>query len=156
MALKLGGQAIDMVPLKGGFVEVALRRDMVSNHIQLLAFENTKGGGLDVLEGRLGGNTLVGKEFEDVPGFGEVLVAFHPSGIHPVLGGGLRRVHVLPDVMNQAVEYMVMDALIPVVHKTQEVQIPQPDIQALQSLDRIIHYQRGIVFDTFRGNGELR
>jgi hypothetical protein len=104
MALKLGSQAIDMIPLEGGFVEVAVRRDMVGNPIQLLAFENTKGGGLDVLEGRLGGNTFVGKEFEDVPSFGKVLVAFHPRGIHPVLGGLVRRVHVLADVMNQAVE----------------------------------------------------
>jgi hypothetical protein len=156
MALKLGSQTINMVLLKGGFVEVALRRDMVGNHIQLLAFENLKGGGLDVLEGRLGGNTLVGKEFEDVSGFGEVLVAFHPSGIHPLLGGGVRRVHVLSDVMNQAVEHMVMEALIPVVHKTQEVQRPQPDIEALQPVDRIIRHQRGIVFDTFGGNVELR
>ena len=117
MALKLESQAIDMLPLKGGFVDVAVRRDMVGNPLQLLTFENPKGGGLDVLEGRLGGNPLVGKEFEDVPGFSEVLVAFHPSGIHPVLRGVLRRVHVLADVMNQAVEDMVMEALIPVGYK---------------------------------------
>ena len=75
-----------------------------------------------------------------MPGLDEVLVAFYPRGIHPLLGGCLRRVHVLPDVMNQALEHMIMEALIPVVHKAQEVQIPQPDIQALQPIDRIIHY----------------
>jgi hypothetical protein len=155
MALKLGSQTIDMVPLKRGFVEAAMRGDMVGGHIELLAFENAKGLGLDVLEGRLGGNTLVSKEFEDVPGFGEVLVAFEPRGIHPVLGGVLRRVHVLSDVMNQAVEHMVMEALIPVVHKTQEVQIPHPDIQALQPVDGIVCHQGGVVFNTFGGNVEL-
>ena len=123
MALKLGGQTIDMVPLKGRFVKVALRRDLVGDPLQLLAFENPKSRGLHILEGCLGCNTLVGKEFEDVPGFGEVLVAFHPRGIHPLLGGGLRRVHVLPDVMHQALEEMVMEALIPMVHETQQVQI---------------------------------
>jgi hypothetical protein len=122
MALKLGRQAIEMVPLKGGFVKAASRRDLVSNHLQLLALEDTKGGSLDVLEGCLGCNTLVGEQFEDMPGFGEVLVAFEPCGIHPVLGGGLRRVRVLSDVMNEAVEHVVMDALIPVIHKTQKVQ----------------------------------
>jgi hypothetical protein len=147
MALKLGGQPIDMLPLKGGFVEVATCRNMVSNHRQLLAVENPKGGRLDVLEGRLRSNTLVGKEFEDVPGFGEVLVAFQPRGIHALLGGLVGRVHVLPDVMNQAVEEMIMDALIPVVYKTQEVHISQPGSQALQPIDRTIHYQRGVVFN---------
>jgi hypothetical protein len=33
VALKLGGQSIDMVPLKGDFVEAAVRRDMVSHKV---------------------------------------------------------------------------------------------------------------------------
>jgi hypothetical protein len=119
MTLKLEGQRIDMVPLKGGFVEVASRGDVVSNHRQFLAFENPKGGGLHVLKRRLGSNTLIGKKFENMAGFAEVLVAFHPRGIHSLLGGRLRRVHVLPDVMNEALEEMIMDALIPVVYKKQ-------------------------------------
>ena len=33
MALKLWGQAIDMVPFEGEFVEAAVRRDMVSHKV---------------------------------------------------------------------------------------------------------------------------
>ena len=61
-----------MSALEGGFVESGVGDNMVGDGVELAALENRKRLCPDVLEGRLGGNTLVGKEFEYLPGFEQV------------------------------------------------------------------------------------
>ena len=122
MALKLGRQAIEMVPLKGGFVKAASRRDLVSNHLQLAASRIPKAVAWTSWKGVWGAIYSSVNSLRTCPALARCSLPSSRVVYTPVLGGGLRRVRVLSDVMNEAVEHVVMDALIPVIHKTQKVQ----------------------------------
>jgi hypothetical protein len=107
---------------------------------------------LDVPEGHLCRNTLICKELEDLPGLVQVVVALGARRIHTFFGHVLGGIHVLSDVMNQALDQMVMEPLIAVVDKTQQVQVHDPGVQPLQPEDRVIRHQGRIIFDAFLGN----
>ena len=152
MAFKLRGQAIDMFPLKGRFVESGILGDVVGDEIEFLSLQNGKCLGLDLMEGYMRCNIGCREQFEDLASLLQVLVALVAVLIHLVLCGLFRAIGLLSDVRKQAVDQMVMESLIAVVDKTEQIDTDGPLLQLLQPEDRVIRHQRGIVFDTFIGN----
>ena len=75
MPFKLWCQLIDMLPLQGGFIKTGVRGDMLSDQIERRTLKDTKRLGLNVLKGCLRRNMVIGKQFQHLPGFGEVLVS---------------------------------------------------------------------------------
>ena len=86
MALELMSQGINVVPLKGGFVEAGVGGDMVCDAVQLLALQDRKRSGLDSLKGCVFVNAAVGEELQHLSGLLQVLIALDLVRIHPFLG----------------------------------------------------------------------
>ena len=117
MAFKLMGQLIDVLPMERGFIESDVSRDMVRNKVELVGLKNPKGLGLHLIEGRVRWNTLVGKEFEHLACLVQVLVVFSAVFMHLVLGHLFGLIAIASDMINQAAQPVVMEFLIPMIHK---------------------------------------
>jgi hypothetical protein len=60
------GQRIDVLPLQGGFVASGLGRKLIGDDIDLLALQDGKRLGPDVLEGSALGDAVIRKELQHV------------------------------------------------------------------------------------------
>jgi hypothetical protein len=125
---------------------------MRSHACQLVAGENPKGVGPDLPERRLVRNTIIRKEVEDVPRLVEGVVALDAGCIHAVLGRCLGVLSVLPDVIHEAGNQVVMEALIAVDDKAEQIEVRRPLREPFQLVDRVIAHQGGIIFDALVGN----
>jgi hypothetical protein len=123
MPLVLRRQGIEMLPLQGGFVKAGRPGEVGGNAGELVAREDRKGVGPDVLERGRVGNLVVGKQLEHVPRLLQRVVALGAGGIHALFRGGLGRLRILPDVRQEAGNQVVMEALITMDDKTQEIEI---------------------------------
>ena len=118
MPFKLRRQFIDMCPLKGGFVEFDVGGDMVGDEVDVGSVQNPEGLGSHLVEGGLTGNACIGKEFENLRRFVQLLVALAPLLIHLLFAIFLRRFTILPDVVDEALNQIVMQALVAMIDKT--------------------------------------
>src|SRR5262249_50343112 len=118
MPFKVRSQCIDMCPLQGGFVEFDVRGDMLGDQVDVGTVQNTEGLGSDFVEGRLCGNAWIRKESENLRRFVQLLVAFATMLVYLLFGLFLRRFTVLPDVMDEALNQIVMQLLVAVIDKT--------------------------------------
>ena len=100
MPFKLRGQRLDVLPLQGGFVESGFGRQMIGDDIELLALQDRKRLGPDVLEGGALGDAVIRKELQHVASLVQVLVALCTIFIHPLLGCVFGRIRRASDVMN--------------------------------------------------------
>src|SRR5712691_12020952 len=100
-----------MFPLKGRFVESGILGDVVGDEIEFLSLQNGKCLGLDLMEGYMRCNIGCREQFEDLASLLQVLVALVAGLIHLVFRGLFRAIGVLPDVIKQAVDQMVMESL---------------------------------------------
>jgi hypothetical protein len=117
VAFKLRRQLINMVPLKGGFVESRVCGQMIRDELQLRALENAKRVCLDVPEGRLWRDMAIRKELQDLPGLVQMVVSLDAGRIHALLGSIFGRIGVPSDMINQARDWMIMQSLIAMGHK---------------------------------------
>jgi hypothetical protein len=138
MAFELERQPVDMVPLEGGLVEACLLDQMIRDEVELGTFEESERLRLDVLERGLGRDAGVREEFQDLPGPMQVLVPLDARGIHPLLGGRLRRVGVPPDVINQPVDQIIIQAPVAMVGEGQQVDPHEVLVELLQPEDRVV------------------
>ena len=127
-----------MLPVKGGLVEAGIGRDRLSNEGALRTGENAKGGRLHVRERRVGRNVTISEEFEHLSGLVEVQIAFQAGRRDTGFSGFLGFVGIPAHVMEQAVEQMIVEALITVEHKAQEVEGDRPRLEAFELGDRVI------------------
>ena len=127
-------------------------REMVRNACQLVAGENPKGVGPDVVERCHIGNLLIGKQVQHVPGLLQRLIALRTGGIHALFGGGLGRLRILPDVIHEAGNQVVMEALIPMEDEAEQIEVRRPHWQPFELVDGIIVHQGRIVRDALIGN----
>src|SRR6266850_2094956 len=156
VTIKLRSQDLNLFPLQGYLVEVDVRREVIGNVLQLGARENSKCSGLYVTKRGLGCNVGVREEFEHLPGFGEVLAAFKSVCRDARLRFFLSVVHIASDMVQQTMEQMIMQTLIAVKDKAQEIERHRPRLHAFQLVDRVIAHQGSIVRDAFVGDGQLR
>ncbi len=155
MALELMGQGIDVVPVKGGFVEAGVRGDLVGDAVHLPTLQNRKSSGLDGLEGNVFPDAAVGEELQHLPCFLHVLIALDLVRIHPVLGDAPRLIDITPDVVDEAVEQIVVQPLIAVVDKAEQVDLNDLLLQLLQPEDGVVGHQRGVVLDALIGDVQV-
>jgi hypothetical protein len=155
VAFELERQPVEMVPLEGGLVEACLRDEVIRDEVELGTFEDPERLLPDVLERGLGGDAGIREEFQDLPGPVQVLVPLDAGGIHPVLGGRLRGVGVPPDVINQAVDQIVVQAPEAMVGEGQQVDPHEVLVELLQPEDRVVRGQRRIIRDALGGNLEV-
>ena len=155
MAFELERQPVDMVPLEGGFVEACLRDQVIRDEVELGTFEDSERLRLDVLERGLGGDAGVREELQDLPGLVQVLVPLDARGIYPLFGGRLRRVGEPPDVINQAVDQIIIQTPVAMVGEGQQVDPHEVLVELLQPEDRVVRDQRRIIRDAFVGDLEM-
>jgi len=74
-AFKLVGQFIQVLPLKGCFIELHLGGDVVGNKVDFVALKNTEGLCPDCVEGGLLRDTVIRKKSQDLPSPVEGFVA---------------------------------------------------------------------------------
>ena len=117
MALKLMGQVIYVLPLKGRFVKFNFCGNVVGDEVDLIALQNTERLCLDFMEGRLPCDTVIREEFQHLPGLIQVLVALGAVLIHSIFRNPLCCLTISPDVMNEAAHQIVMQSLVSVIHK---------------------------------------
>jgi hypothetical protein len=84
-----------------------------------------------------------------------VLVALDAGGIHPLLGGRLRRVGVPPDVINQPVDQIIIQTPVAMVGEGQQVDPHEVLVELFQPEDRVLHGQRRMVRDALVGDLEM-
>ena len=118
MTFKLRSQPIDMFPLKGDFIESGVRGDIVYYEVQLLALYNVKRSCFDFPERCIISNTAISKEFQYLTCLVQTLVAFDAVLIHTLLGSALSFISIASDVINKAVDQIVMESLIAIVNET--------------------------------------
>jgi hypothetical protein len=82
--------------------------------------------GLDGLKRGISPDPVIGKEFQHLAGLLQVLIALDVVGIHLFLGGALGLISEPSDVVNQAVDQVVVQPLIAVVDKTEQVDFNNP------------------------------
>ena len=141
-----------MVPLQGRFVDSGILGHVIGDEIKFLSLQNGKRLGLDLMKGYMRGNSSCCEQFEDVSRLLQVLVVLVAVFIHLIFRGLFRAIGIRSDVINQAVDQRVMEALIAVIDKTEQRDMNGPLFQLLQPEDRVLHDQRGRVFDAFIGN----
>jgi hypothetical protein len=106
-----------MLPLERGLIEPCILGDMVGYRIQFLPFQNSKSLFLDLVEWRIPCNTIVGKDFENRTCLLQVLVTFDYGFINTLFGIAFGIVNISSDVINQAIDQIVMEFLITVINK---------------------------------------
>ena len=138
MALKLLSHGIEMFPLESCFIKCDCFGKVVSDEIDLGSCQNAERSGLDLMKRRLLWDTVIGEEFEDLSGFGDVLIPLRAQVIHAFFRRLLRGIMVVPDVINQRVDEIVMHLLIAVIDKTEQIDMYYPLVQLLQPEDGVI------------------
>jgi hypothetical protein len=129
---------------------------MIGDDINLLALQDRKRPGPDVLEGGALSDAVIRKELQHVSSLVEVLVALCAVFIHPLLGGVFGRIRRASDVMNHPGQQMVMELLIPMVHEAEQIEMDEPLVELRQPEDGIIGDERGIIPDVLIGDVEMR
>jgi hypothetical protein len=64
-------------------------------------------------------------------------VPLKPIVHHPFLRRLLGLIRIAPDVMNQAIDQIVVEPLIPVRHKTEEIEIDDPLIEPFELIPTV-------------------
>ena len=157
MPFELGRQGIDMVPVKGGFVEVGRAREVVGN-----ACAAGRGARIPKACARTSWNGVASAIRSSVnrcstcPAFCSVSLLSVRAVYTRSLATALAVLRVLPDVMNQAGNQVVMEALIAVDDKAEQIEVRSPHRQPFELIDGVIADQGRIVLDAFVGNLQRR
>ena len=104
------------------------RGDLVDDVVQFLALQNRKHLAPDGLEGSVFPDAIVSEELQHLPGFLQVLIALDMVRVDPLPGGTLRLVDVPSAVVDKAVEQVIMQPLIAVVDKAEQVDLYNPPL----------------------------
>ena len=156
VAFELRRQGVYMVPVKGGFIDVGCARQIVGNAVQLVRSKYPKGVGPDLLERRRVHNPLIRKQVQHVARLLQRVVALGAGGIHALLGYRLGVLRIPSDVMDQTGDQVVMEALIAVDDKAEQIEVRGPHREPFELIDGVIADQGRIIRDAFVGNLQHR
>ena len=95
---------------------------------------------------------LNSKELEHFPSFGQIVIVCPAIVNHRSFGCGFRFICVLFHQMNETGKEVVIEALIAMEDKTQQVEIDGPGVELLEPIDRVVRDQRGGIRDGFPRN----
>src|SRR5262245_834478 len=141
MALKLKGQTIEMFPLESRFIKCDRLGQMVGDEIDFGSLQNAERCGLDLLKRGVMWETLIGEQLEDLGRFLQVLVAFPLQLVYTFLRYLFRAIMILSDVINQAVDEIVVQFLIAVVDKTEQIDTNRLLVELLEQEHVVIRHQ---------------
>lgn len=72
-------------------------------------------------EREVASNTFIREQFENLASLGHVGIGGHPEVVNQFLGGIPGIVAMLPDVMKQALDQIVMQFLVAVLNETEQI-----------------------------------
>ena len=138
MALKLAGQFFHMFPLKSGFVESCVGSHMVRHEVNFLALQKSERPSPDLIERCIIRNAGVRKESKDLSCLLQIPVPLDSAFIYALFGDAPCLTNVFPDIIDEAVDQVIMDFLVAVIDKAQKIDIHNPLIKLAQPEDGII------------------
>ena len=147
---------LDVCPVEGELVDMDLGADIVGEIVELVAVQDRKRGGPHGLERGGGGYLVRGEQLQDLPDFGQIGIALQALRGDLLLGRRFGVLDGLGDGVDKAGQQMIVALVIAMGDEAEQVEIDQPGVELPEAEDRIIADQRGIVFDAFIGNLQLR
>ena len=108
------------------------------------------------MEGRFRSDAVSREQFQYLTGFFHVLIGFLVALQEFIPRRHLGLLAEMPDVVQQAVDQVVVQTLGTVEGKAQQVHIHLPNIHAVELVNRIVPHQRGIVFHALPRNPHAR
>lgn len=155
MLFKRESERSDELPFDRCCIE-AMGADVLRRPRKLCALQNAEGPPLDLAEGNRIGDAVVEEHAQNLPDMLDAFVAFLLEGedllLHALLGGGIH----LADMVDQAVDQIVVDLPVALPQKAQEIEARHAGGQLLQLLYRVVIDERGIVSDAVVRDAQLR
>ena len=109
-----------------------------------------------LLEREVSGDTIIRKQLEYLASLRHVGVRLQPELADP-LPGGLPGILVMPtDMVQQALDQVVVQSLVAVLDEAQQVHVNHGFAQLPEPVDRVIIHQRRIIRDVFLRDVETR
>jgi hypothetical protein len=156
VALQRLGHVIAIFPLESRFIQCDRLGEVVCDASDLGSCQHAERFGLDLMQRRLLGDTVIGEELEDLSGLGYVLVARRAQVIYGFFRRRLRAIGVAPNVINHTVDEIVVQLVRAVVDTTEQRDMYRPRVKRLEPKDGGLRDQGCRVLDAVIGNLQLR
>jgi hypothetical protein len=95
---------------------------------------------------------VLGEEFEDLASLPDLFVALGAVLVDTFLSHVLGRIRIMSHVVQQALDQMVLETLIAMINKAQQIEVPQRLLASFQLVHGVIANQGGVVGDIFVRN----